>query len=168
MTVEKEQEQEIVAREVRASLAFEHMLAAAVTGGGASALGALVLQLVRLSVETSLTLMTFLEALLRALAAGVVVFLLAFAASIAVFTPLYLVLEKNRVRRIWPFYLAALAVQLGVLAMLGLAPGFEAPWRVIYLLPGLLIVYLFGRRIAHLWQAADRAAPEVPGIRRVQ
>ncbi|NWG71325.1 MAG: hypothetical protein HXY23_06930 [Parvularculaceae bacterium] len=167
MIVEQEQQQEI-AREVRASLAFEHMLAAAMIGGGASASGALVLQLVRLAAETSLTLMTSLEALLRALTAGVVVFLLAFAASVAVFTPLYMVLEKNRVRTIWPFHLAALAVQLGVLAMLGLAPGFEAPWRVIYLLPGLLIVSLFGRRIAPLWRAADRAAPEVPGIRRVQ
>lgn len=159
MTPEPAEEQARVEREVRASLAFEHMLAAAVTGGAASAGGAFILNFARLAADASLDPTALLGALLQSLGAGVVVFLLAFAASVIVFTPLYMILEKNRVRKIWPFHGAALAVQVAILAMLGAAPGFEAPWRVIYLLPGFLIVHLFGRRIIPLWRAADRAGP---------
>jgi len=165
---EPTEEQERIAREVRASLAFEHMIAAAVTGAAASVGGALVIDLGRLVVEASLSLTALLQALLQSLGVGVLVFLLAFASSIVVLTPLYIVLEKNRVRKIWPFYLAAAAVQFGVLAMLGAAPGFEAPWRVVYLLPGFLIVHMFGRRIVPLWRAADLAAAPAGGVRLVQ
>ena len=162
-------ELEAVAREVRASLAFEHMIAAALVGGGISAGVSLLLRGGQLVAESALGLTEVLRAGLEALLFGVFVFLLAFAAAVAVFTPMYVLLEKNRVRKIWPFHLTALAVQYLTLSMLGEAPGFDSPARLLFLLPGVLIVWLFGRRIVPLWRAADlSAAAAPPGLRLIQ
>jgi uncharacterized membrane protein len=167
VTLESPDERLKVEREVRASIAFEHMAAAAVGGGALSAAGFFTVRVVTLIAGGS-GAGALLDALLHSIVFGVVTFLVAFAAAIAVFTPLYVFLEKNRIRTIWPFHLAALFVQLAVLAALGLAPGFGAFHRFLYLLPGFLIVALFARRISPLWRAADRAAAEQAPLRLVQ
>ena len=162
-------DEEQVLREVRASLAFEHMAAAALFGGATSAAGYLLLLLAGMVLGGGLGFTALLDLLLRSMVFGVVVFLLGFAAAIAVMTPLYLVLEKNRVRRVWPFHLAAFLFSFAaVFAVMGRTPDLGDPGVLLYFLPGFLIVALFARRIVPLWRAADRAAAAAPGLRLIQ
>lgn len=156
------------AREVRANIAFEHMLYAAIIGGGVSAAAALSLRVGALVVAGASDAISYFEAVVGSIFFGVVVFLIAFASAVAVFTPIYVLIEKSRMRKIWPFHIAAFAVQYVVLAALGEAPSFDSPARFLYLLPGALIVFLFGRRILPLWRAADLAAAQAgPSLRLV-
>lgn len=89
-------------------------------------------------------------------------FFAAFGAAVAVGVPLYLRLEKAGLRKAWPYALAAAAFGLALLAALGAAPGFEAPWRALYLVPGVAAAILFARKMRPFWQAAERAETASP------
>lgn len=95
-------------------------------------------------------------------------FFAAFGSSVAVGVPLYLRLEKLKLRKAWPYALAAALVSLAVLAAVGAAPAFEAPWRALYLLPGVAAALLFARKMRPFWIVAERAeTPPAPAVARL-
>lgn len=154
-------------REIRAGLAFEHLIGASVVGAAVSAAALLVLKNVVLIVEGAWGPASLVQTFSGALIFGFVVFLIAFAAAVVVGTPLFIALEKAKAREIWPFHAAAFFIQFGALsAIFGRAPTFDAPSMLLYFLPGALIVFLFGRSITPLWRAAERggAAPAIGRI----
>jgi hypothetical protein len=95
-------------------------------------------------------------------------FFTAFGGAVAVGVPLFLRLEKHKVRSAWPYVIAAFIVGLLVLSAAGAAPGFESPWRVLYLIPGIAAAILFARKMRPFWAAAERAEQaSVPTVRRL-
>jgi asparagine N-glycosylation enzyme membrane subunit Stt3 len=88
-------------------------------------------------------------------------FFTAFAAAVVVAVPLFLQLEKRRLRFAWPYAVAAALVGLLVLSAAGAAPSFEAPWRALHLVPGVAAAILFARKMRPFWEAARRAEETV-------
>jgi hypothetical protein len=109
------------------------------------------------------------SALLSAATFALLFFFTAFAVSVAVGVPLYLQLEKAKLRKAWPYALAAALVSLLVLTALGAAPSFEAPWCALYLVPGVIAALLFARKMRPFWAAAERAdaAPAARAVARL-
>ncbi len=97
------------------------------------------------------------SALLGAVTFALLFFFAAFGASVAVGVPLYLQLEKAKLRKAWPYTFAAVVVSMAILAAVGAAPSFEAPWRALYFLPGVGAALLFARKMRPFWAAAERA-----------
>lgn len=107
-------------------------------------------------------------AVLAAATFALLFFFAAFGSAVAVGVPLYLRLEKAKLRKAWPYALAALLVSLAILTALGAGPVFEAPWRALYLIPGVAAALLFARRMQPFWVAAERAeTPSPPSVVRL-
>ncbi len=98
---------------------------------------------------------------LRAATFTLLFFFTAFAAAVAVGVPLFHELEKRKLRMAWPYAVAAALVGLLVLSAAGVAPGFEAPFRALYLVPGVAAALLFARKMQPFWEAARRAEETV-------
>lgn len=105
---------------------------------------------------------------LRAATFTLLFFFTAFAAAVAVGVPMFLQLEKRKLRMAWPYAVAAALVGLLVLSAAGAAPGFDAPWRALYLVPGVAAAILFANKMRPFWEAARRAEEAVtPAIFRL-
>lgn len=110
----------------------------------------------------------FGSAALGAATFALLFFFAAFGAAVAVGVPLFLQLEKMKLRKAWPYALAAALVSFAILAAVGAAPAFEAPWRVLYLVPGVAAALLFARKMKPFWRAAERSeAPSPPVVMRL-
>ncbi|MDZ7628614.1 MAG: hypothetical protein U5J99_09475 [Parvularculaceae bacterium] len=94
---------------------------------------------------------------IKAAAFTLLFFFAAFAAAVAVGVPLFLRLERLKLRKGWPYVAAAGVAGLMVAAAFGIAPSFEAPWRALYLFPGIAAALLFARAMRPFWAAAERA-----------
>lgn len=94
---------------------------------------------------------------IKAAAFTLLFFFAAFATAVALGVPLWLRLERLKLRKGWPYVAAAAAAGLMVAAAFGAAPSFEAPWRALYLVPGIAAALLFARNMRPFWTAADRA-----------
>lgn len=84
-------------------------------------------------------------------------FFSAFGAAVGLGVPLFLQLEKRKVRKAWPYVVMAAVASFFMLAAFGAAPAFEAPERAIYLAPGVAAALLFARKMKPFWIAAERA-----------
>ena len=146
--------------EIRANIVFEKLLASVLTVAGAAGLAHFLFALAARAAAGLFSLGGAGTALISALIFAAFFFLAGFAAAVAIGMPLFRALERAKVRKVWPFALASLAVSLVVLAAAGSAPSFEAPWRALYLAPGLAAAVLFGRKMRPFWEAAARADEE--------
>lgn len=151
---------------IRANIVFERMIVSVLTVAVLAGVARLFIGVVPRAFSTGLTFSAAGTALFEAVGYAFMVFLAGFAAALAVGIPLFRALEKAKVRKTWPFALAAFAVSLAILAAAGLAPSFEAPARALHLVPGVAAALLFGRRMRSLWVAADRSDAAAPVIVR--
>ncbi|MBB5519067.1 hypothetical protein [Amphiplicatus metriothermophilus] len=157
-------------RRVRAHVAFEHMIAAVLMGAALSGAALLALSNFFLLAKGAWSVGSFGGTVFGALRLAMLVFLIGFGAAVAVGVPLFQFLERIRMRRAWPYALAALAVQYGALWIVtGRQPLGEPPATFLFFAPGLLIAWLFARRIRPVWRAAERAeSAESGAIVRLQ
>jgi hypothetical protein len=144
--------------EIRARAAFECMLVAVLTTALVSGAAAFLLEGATTLVRAGLSISVLARAALVGIAVLATVFLSGFFASVAVGAPLFLALEKARMRKSWPYMVGALAVAF---VTIWLVVGFpfdpDAPHRLLYFLPALLIAGLFARGMRPRWRAAERA-----------
>ncbi|HBS32572.1 MAG TPA: hypothetical protein DEA40_12660 [Parvularcula sp.] len=132
---------------IKANIVFEKMIASVLA---ATALAAAIRFTIGLGDGAG-------AALFGAAAFALLFFFAAFGAAVAVGVPLYLRLEKAKLRKAWPYALAAGIVSFLVLGALGAAPSYEAPWRALYGVPGVAAALLFARKMRPFWTAAARA-----------
>lgn len=152
MTAPAQPEDPVVSA-IRTNLVFEKMIASVLTVAGLSGVAHWLIGLA----AGGFSLAAFGAALLAAATFTLVFFFVAFGGAVAVGVPLFLQLEKRKLRKGWPYAAAALLVGLIVLSAAGAAPGFEAPWRALYLVPGVAAAILFARKMRPFWAAAERA-----------
>ncbi|MEQ8176947.1 MAG: hypothetical protein RIC52_00015 [Amphiplicatus sp.] len=157
-------EDELVAQ-IKAHIAFEHMLVSVLIGAGVSAAALFVVNNAVSLAKGGWSLAIFLATGLDAVWFAFVVFLVGFGAVVAVGVPLFLALEKVPYRRLWPYILAAVILQYAAHALIfGPPPLFEKPATFLIFAPGLLMAGLFWRRIQPLWRAGkmENEAPKPP------
>lgn len=154
---------ERIAQSIRANVVFENLIVATLTVAALSGAAHFSLSLIVRAAGAGISPGGVVTALMGAFSFSAMFFLAGFAASAAIGIPLHLALERAKIRQIWPFALAAFAIGLAITSAVGLAPGFAAPWNALYLVPGLAVALLFGRKMRSLWRAAERAeqAPRV-------
>ena len=155
-------EESRVVSQIRANIVFEKMIVSVLTVAGISGAGHALLGLGERLSAGILSLAGVGSAAFNAISFVFLFFLAGFAASVAVGIPLFLLTERARVRKSWPFVLAAFVVSFVFAWAIGLAPSIEAPARSLYLVPGLAAAILFGRKMQPFWRAAERADDAAP------
>lgn len=158
-----ENENDEVWRRIRAHVAFEHMIAAVLMGALLSAAALFLLNNFFLLAEGAWNVGAFGGTVFSALRLAMLVFLIGFGAAVAVGVPLFQFLERIRMRRAWPYALAALAVEYAAFwVVVGRHPFGEPPATFLFFAPGLLIAWLFVRRIRPVWRAAEHVETASP------
>lgn len=142
---------------IRTNIVFEKMIVSVLTVAGAAGAAHLAISLA----VGGFSIGALGPSFLRAATFTLLFFFTAFAAAVAVGVPLFLQLEKRKLRAAWPYAAAAALVGLLVLSAAGAAPGFEEPWRALYLAPGVAAAVLFARKMRPFWEAARRAEEPV-------
>lgn len=147
---------------IRANIVFEKMIVSALTIAGAAGLAHFAIGLSARIIGGALSIGAAGGALFDAIGYAFLFFLAGFAASAAIGIPLFRALEKAKIRKSWPYGLAAFALSFVVLAVIGLPPSFDAPARALYLLPGVAAALLFARKMRPFWLAAEHADEAAP------
>lgn len=153
---------------IRANIVFEKLIVSVLTIACIAGVGHFLIGLFWRASSTSLNFGAAGAALVEAVSYAFIFFLAGFAASLAIGIPLFRALEKAKLRKVWPYALAAFAVSLIIVAAAGIAPAFEAPARALHLVPGVAAALLFGRKMRPFWIAADRADAAAPVMTRLQ
>lgn len=153
--------------QIRAHIAFEHMVMAALTAAAASGAVVFVFHNLEAIVGARWSYMALFGAVYAAVRFSLVAFLIGFFASVVIGLPLFLTLERIKMRKVWPYVAAGAAVELVaagfVLKHVPLVTDFLTFDDAPLLLPGVLAGVLFGRRIRPVWKAAERTiAPAYP------
>lgn len=156
-----------VTASIRANIVFEKMIVSALTISAPAGFAHFAMGFGERILAGTPPLGAAGTALFNAIGYAFLFFLAGFAASAAVGIPLFRALEKARVRKTWPYALAAFALSFVILAAIGFAPSFEAPARALYLLPGVAAAILFGRKMRPFWLAAERADEAAPVVMRL-
>lgn len=165
MDAEETQEsvQQRFERELNARAAFEAMLTATLT----VAIAAMPIQFV-IGVIAALfdgAALTRLPAIaIGALSLGFAIFLGGFVAALAIGVPLFMALERMKLRRRIHYVLGGvLANAIVYLVLAGEPPSLRSPVEFLYLLPGAAIALLFVRKVGPLWRMAQAAPPASGG-----
>lgn len=153
MTMSGPPDEEVVAA-IRANIVFEKMIVSVLTISASSGVAHWLIGLAAGGFGPAALGSSFLSAATFTL----IFFFTAFAGAVAVGVPLFLQLEKRKLRAAWPYGVAAFLLGLLILSAAGAAPAFEAPWRALYLVPGVAAALLFARKMKPFWAAAERAA----------
>ncbi len=153
------EEQGLIA-EIRANVVFEKMIVSVLTVAGAAAAAHFLIGFALRAAAGAVSFAGLGTLFLNAILFAAFFFLAGFAASVAVGIPMFRALEKAKLRKAWPYCLAAFAVSFLILIAAGAPPSFEAPHRILFLLPGLAAALLFVRRMRPFWEAAARAEKE--------
>ncbi|MCB2096904.1 MAG: hypothetical protein KDE05_04665 [Parvularculaceae bacterium] len=149
-----------VIAEIRANVVFEKMIVSVLTVAGFSAAAHFLIAFALRLSANALSFAGLGSLVMNAILFAAFFFLAGFAASVAIGIPLFRALEKAKLRKPWPYGLAALVVSFLILAAAGAPPSVEAPQRALYLLPGLAAALLFARRMKPFWEAAVRREEE--------
>jgi hypothetical protein len=154
--------------QIRANIAFEHMLMAVLIAAAASGGAVFLLAGGEAIISSRQIVPALFGAFYSAMVFSFVAFLIGFFASVAVGLPLFLALEKIRLRKAWPYIAAGAAIELVaagfVLKRMPMVEDFLSLDHAPLLLPGILAAAIFGRRMGPVWKAAEReAAPFAPG-----
>lgn len=152
---------------IRADIVFERMIVSVLTIAVLAGVARLIIGVIWRASSAGLTLGAAGTAVFEAVGYAFLFFLAGFAAALAIGIPLFRALEKVKIRKTWPFALAAFAISLAILAAAGLAPSIEAPARALHLVPGVAAALLFGRRMRPFWIAADRSDAAAPVVTRL-
>jgi len=151
--------------QIRVNIAFEQMIVAVLAGaavGGALTLVSKVAAVFMLDFSFAALLTAALETLLVTF----LIFLIGFAASVAVGAPLFIFLEKRKRRNTWPYLAASIAIALAV--FVAVAGGLPGVGRLTFgalastLAPAIVIALIFGRLMQPHWRAAERAEEKKP------
>lgn len=148
---------------IRRRIAFENMvaavLAAAVIGGGI----VFVVELMTTIAGARFGINALGRTIFGAIAFSFAAFLGGFLGSVVVGLPLFAWLERNENRARWPYYIAACAITLAILFLMGRAGSLITVDTVKALAPGPIAAFLFTRRIDALRAVAapSRAAAGV-------
>lgn len=146
--------------QIRANIAFEHMLMAVLIAAAASGAAVFLLAGGEAIVSSRQIVPALFGAFYSAMVFSFVAFLIGFFASVAVGLPLFLALEKIKLRKVWPYIAAGAAIELAaagfVLKRMPLVDDFLSLEHAPLLLPGVLAAAIFGRRMRPLWKAAER------------
>lgn len=160
-----EAQQDELVEQIRAHIAFEHMLVSVLIGAGVSAAALFVVNNAVSLAKGGWGLAVLLSTAMSAVWFAFVAFLVGFGAVVVVGVPLFLALEKIPYRRLWPYLAAAVVLQYAAHALIfGPPPLVETPAAFLIFAPGLLIAGLFWRRIQPLWRAGrmENDAPKPP------
>ncbi len=149
-------DREAAARNVRARIAFQHMVAASIAGAAISGTVAFIASIAASIVGAGFGLASLVEISIRTLIYAFVAFLIAFGSSVVVGAPLFLALDEAKVRKGWPWFVAAPAIGYAAYVLISGRVMIEATAVLQYMVPGLLIACLFVRRMQPLWRAAER------------
>lgn len=158
--------------QIRANLAFEHMLVAMVIAAAASGAADLVYKLAEALIAGAFGLGALFFALWRGFAFACVSFLIGFFAIVVAGLPLFMALERIKLRKAWPYVAAAIVIELIVAGVFAggvpMLADYMKGGRWLFFLPGVLAAFLFGRSIRPLWRAAEREETQTtPTIYRI-
>lgn len=149
--------------QIRVNIAFEKLVFSVLTGAAIGGGLTLLLDLAGM-VLGGLSFGALLAALLNTLLASFLIFLIGFFASVAVGAPLFVWLEKNKRRNVWPYLAAACAVAIAsfVVSAGGLpqASDFTLKTLVQIFIPAIFIAVMFARLMVPVWRAAEKAEAE--------
>lgn len=157
-----------VVASIRANIVFEKMIVSALTVAGPAGVAHFMIGLGGRIAAGAFSIGGAGTELFNAIGYAFLFFLAGFAASAAVGIPLYRALERAKIRKMWPYALAAFALSFLILAAIGLAPSFETPARALYLVPGVAAAFLFGRKMRPFWLAAERAEAPPPAVLKLR
>lgn len=146
-----------VVASIRANIVFEKMIVSALAVAGVAGAAHLLIGVGARAFGGTLSLAAAFNAAFGAVSYACLFFLAGFATAAAVGIPLFKFLEQAKLRKAWPYALAAFMVSFLILAAIGLAPSFEAPARALYLAPGVAAAVDFSRKMRPFWRAADEA-----------
>ncbi len=147
---------------IKANVVFEKMIVSVLTVAGASGAAHFLIGSGASLAAGRLSAGEIGISLLNAATFTLLFFFMAFAAAVAIGVPLYLQMERLKIRKAWPYAVAAALVSLAVLAAVGAAPAFEAPARALYLVPGIAAALLFARKMTPFWRVAERLGDAPP------
>jgi hypothetical protein len=156
--------------EIRANIAFEHMLVAMLTAAAASGGASLFLDLGSALFGGRFGFGPLFSSLWHAISFACIAFLVGFLAIVVAGLPLFLALERIKLRKVWPYVVAAIVIELIVAGVFAggvpMLADFARGGRWLFFLPGVLAAILFGRSIKPLWRAAERAET-APAVYRI-
>ncbi len=157
--------------EIRANVAFEHLVAAIVSGAALAGAIFFVLDFAGLLFAGALSAPNLLALILKSFTLCIMVFLIGFLAGALIVTPMFKALEKAKRRTVWPYVAAATGVTgFSLIAVFSL-PNAGAPdvaLMIAVIAAGLFIAFDFGRRMTPLWRAVERAEAQAVGnLRRL-
>ncbi len=157
--------------EIRANVAFEHLVAAIVSGAALATAIFFVLGFAGLVFASALSAPNLLALILKSITLCIMVFLIGFLTGALIVTSLFKALEKAKRRSVWPYVAASIGV-IGIsLITLFSLPNAGAPdlaLIIAVIVAGLFIAFDFGRRMSPLWRASARAEEQAVGaVRRL-
>lgn len=145
-------------RELNARAAFELMLGAALKAALLSGAASLIVGLVA-AVADGFLVSSLGSVAIDAAGLACVVFFGGFIGAIVAGVPLFLFLERARIRRPTPYVVAAFLVNVAIYVVLtGGLPDLGAPAGLLYLLPGVAAALIFLRDIRPMWRMPPLAA----------
>ncbi len=154
---------EALIEQIRANVAFEHIVVSVLAGAGVCSAILLTLRVGALLITGSLSVSTLLSALFASVVFLFLFFLVGFAAGAAIVTPLFRALEKSRRRSGWPYGAAALGVAAASLIAATAVPAAQGPSLaavVSVIAASIVTSIIFARRMAPHWAAAEAAERE--------
>lgn len=146
---------------IRLRFVFEYLVMAVLFGAAISAGAQLIASLFIAVVAMKISLAVVFQSAFDAIYYGFIVFLFGFLSAVVVGVPLFEALEKQKFRKAWPFFVAAVIVEMVIFSLTtGKAPVFlELPLvtTLSVLAPGIVIAALFSRRIKPLWLEIEKS-----------
>jgi len=149
--------------QIRVNIAFEKMVTSVLTGAALGGALTLLLELIGV-VLSGFSFGGLLVAVLNTVLASFLIFLVGFFASVAIGAPLFISLEKNKRRNVWPYLAAAIAVAIVsfVLSVGGLPAAADFNLGIVarIFVPAIFVALMFARMMAPVWRAAEKAEAE--------
>lgn len=147
--------------QVRANIAFEHMVAAVLIAASVSGAALLLLNGFFLIAKGAGSLPGLFSIAMDAIYFTFLAFLIGFFASVLAGLPLFMGLERMKLRKAWPYVAVAVLIEYAVYSIqhgnVLMVDDLSFPAGIVLFLPGVLAALLFGRRMKPLWEAAERA-----------
>lgn len=165
MDAEETQEsaQQRFERELNARAAFEAMLTATLIVAIASMPIQFVVAVISAAFDGA-ALARLPAIAIAALSLGFAIFLGGFIAALAIGVPLFMTLERMKLRKRIHYVMGGVLANAIVYAVLaGGPPSLRSPGEFLYLLPGAAIALLFVRKVGPLWRMAQAAPPASGG-----
>ena len=157
--MQQDREEEFLAQ-IRAHVAFEKMVVAALIAAVVCGVGVGLIELAR-DVLRGPSLYGLTQALIDTLAVAGFVFLGGFGGAAIVGIPIFRALDDDRKAAWWPYLIAAVFLNLAILAMAGALPTFVDPARFLLLAPGAMIALIYHFLMRPVFaNRAQQAAPE--------